>query len=84
MVAGNAIVASRTGGIPEAVTDGLDAMLVPPGDIEALAKALHVLITDPARRASLAAAAHTRGHREFSVSVMADRYLELYDAAARR
>jgi glycosyltransferase involved in cell wall biosynthesis len=81
MVAGNAIIASRTGGIPEAVEDGADGLLVPPGDVDALATAIHLLITDPARRTMLAAAAHARGHREFTVSVMADRYLDLYRAA---
>jgi glycosyltransferase involved in cell wall biosynthesis len=83
MVAGKAIVASRAGGIPEAVTDGADAILVPPGDVDALAGALHTLLTDPARRTALAEAAYARGHREFSVSVMADRYLELYHNARR-
>ena len=84
MVAGKAIVASRTGGIPEAVADGTEALLVPPGDIDALAGALHILLTDPARRAALADAARARGHREFSVSVMADGYLDLYHRARRR
>ena len=83
MVAGKAIVASRTGGIPEAVTDGTDALLVPPGDRDALAAVLQVLLTDPARRASLADAAHARGQREFSVAVMADRSLDLYRRALR-
>jgi glycosyltransferase involved in cell wall biosynthesis len=81
MVAGKAIVASRTGGIPEAASDGIEALLVPPGDAEALANALHVLFTDVARRTELAEAARARGHREFSVSVMTDRYLALYQSA---
>lgn len=83
MIAGNAIVASRTGGIPEAVVDGVEAVLVPPGDADALAGALQGVLTDPGRRSALAAAAHARGHREFTVAKMADRYLELYAAGAR-
>jgi glycosyltransferase involved in cell wall biosynthesis len=84
MVAGTAIVASHTGGIPEAVSDGVEGLLVPPGDAEALARALHVLFTDGSRRALLAEAARARGHREFSISVMTDRYLELYHHARQR
>jgi glycosyltransferase involved in cell wall biosynthesis len=83
MVAGKAIVASRAGGIPETVTDGVEALLVPPGDASALADALFTVMADPARRSSLATAARARGHREFSAGVMAERYLDLYNAALR-
>jgi glycosyltransferase involved in cell wall biosynthesis len=78
MVAGKAIVASATAGIPEAIVDGREGILVPPGDLDALAGGLRTLLTDPVRRRTLAAAALERGTREFTVQVMADRYLELY------
>lgn len=49
--AGVPIVASRAGGIPEAVRDGVNGLLVPPGDADALAQALHRLLDDaPLRR----------------------------------
>lgn len=57
---GKAVVASRVGGIPEVITDGIDGVLVPPGDPEALARAVAGLATDPARRASLGRAARAR------------------------
>ncbi|MCK0118406.1 glycosyltransferase family 4 protein [Isoptericola sp. S6320L] len=50
MAAGAAVVASRTGGIPEAVADG--GTLVPPGDPRALADALQVLADSPDRLAA--------------------------------
>jgi glycosyltransferase involved in cell wall biosynthesis len=78
MCAGNAVIASATGGIPEAVDDGRDGILVPPGDTEALSRALRRLLTDPRLRETLAASALARAHRDFTVEVMADRYLELY------
>jgi glycosyltransferase involved in cell wall biosynthesis len=78
MVAGKAIVASATGGIPEAVVDGREGLLVPPGDLNALASGLRTLLTDRARRGSLAAAALARATQEFTVQVMADRYTQLY------
>jgi glycosyltransferase involved in cell wall biosynthesis len=44
----------------EILTDGVDGLLVPPGDIEALAKGICSLIEDPQRRAELGAAARRR------------------------
>jgi len=54
---GRPIVASRAGSLPEAVVDGVDGLLVPPGDPEALAAALAGLLADPARAAGMGAAA---------------------------
>jgi glycosyltransferase involved in cell wall biosynthesis len=42
------VVASRVGGIPEAVRDGVEGLLVPPGDALALAAAVCRLLTDAA------------------------------------
>jgi glycosyltransferase involved in cell wall biosynthesis len=78
MVAGKAIVASATGGIPEAIHDGREGILVPPGDVGALASGLRSLLTDPQQRHALATAAESRAREGFTVQVMADRYLELY------
>jgi glycosyltransferase involved in cell wall biosynthesis len=78
MLAGNAIIASDTSGIPEAVNTGREGLLVPPGEDAALAGALERLMTDPALRASLGQAARFRGMAEFTVDAMADRYEALY------
>jgi len=78
MVAGKAIVASATGGIPEAIVDGREGILFPPGDLDAFARGLRTLMTDHARRRTFGAAALERARHEFTVQVMADRYLELY------
>jgi glycosyltransferase involved in cell wall biosynthesis len=78
MTAGKSIVASATSGIPEAITHDSEGLLVPPGDVRALADALGSLLNDPARRSRLAAAAQERAHRDFTIKVMADRYEALY------
>jgi glycosyltransferase involved in cell wall biosynthesis len=47
------VVATRVGGLAELVTDGRDAVLVPPRDPEQLAAALLALLRDPRRRAEM-------------------------------
>jgi glycosyltransferase involved in cell wall biosynthesis len=81
MVAGKAIVGSCIAGIPEAIVDRQEGLLVPPGEVAPLADALRSLITDPVRRKALGEAAAARAHRDFTVGVMAERYEALYAAA---
>jgi glycosyltransferase involved in cell wall biosynthesis len=78
MFTGSAVIGSRTSGIPEAITDGVDGLLVPPGDVEALADAIRRLMTDAELRASLGAAAQARAERDFSLDRMTTRYEALY------
>ena len=50
LVAGLPIVATRVGAVPEVVRDGFEAVLVPPGDVAALARAIDGLASDPEGR----------------------------------
>lgn len=68
MAAGRAIVASALPGITAILRDGEEALLVPPGDADALAAALRRLHDDAALRARLGAAARARYAREFSTA----------------
>lgn len=78
------VVATAVGGVPQAVTDGVEAVLAPPGRPGRLADAYVALARDPARRARMAEAARARSAR-FDVTVAAARQAELYrELAARR
>lgn len=77
MHAGLPIVASDTGGIPDAVGDA--AVLVPPRDAPALARALDEVLGDAARRARLSAAARERA-RGYHWDALADRVLGVYES----
>jgi len=68
MTAGVPVIASRTGGLPEVLGEGPAAagLLVPPGDVKALANALGRLLRDAAQRARFGAAGRVRSQREFS------------------
>ena len=73
------VVASRVGGIPEAVEDGRTGILVPHDDPDALAAALRHLAGNSALREQMGSAAHERVLREFTARRNAERLQELYD-----
>lgn len=47
MASGIPVVASRVGGVPEIISDGVDGLLVNPGDVDGLSKALEFYILNP-------------------------------------
>jgi glycosyltransferase involved in cell wall biosynthesis len=81
---GTPVVATTVGGIPEIVDDGVDGVLVPPAEDEALAEAIAELLTDPARRAEMAGAGRDKVTTQFSFETMVREYERIYDAALRR
>lgn len=68
--AGVPILATRAGGIPEVVRDGINGVLVPPWDPAALAAALRALLRDPTRRRALGEAGRQRVQERFSPDAM--------------
>lgn len=77
MAAGLPVVASRVGQIAEAIRDGEDGLLCPPGDAPRLAEALGRLAADPALRARLGTKARQRVLAEHTWSAVAERILLL-------
>ena len=78
MAAGVPVVATRVGGSPEMVEDGVTGSLVPPGDPGRLAAALGRYAGDPHLRAIHGKAGRERVLAEFDLPRMAERYLHLY------
>jgi phosphatidylinositol alpha-mannosyltransferase len=74
------VVASDIPGYRDVARDGIDSLLVPPGDALALAEALRALALEPARRANMAAAARERADR-FSWAHVAEEVLDVYEQA---
>lgn len=72
------VVASRVGGIPEAVLHEKTGLLVEPGDPEALDEALSRLLDDAGLRRRLGEAGRRLAEERFGVRRMADGYLEHY------
>ena len=75
---GIAVVASRAGGIPEAVRDGASGLLVPPGDAPALAAAIERLIDRPDERRNFGACGRALAMKDFSIARMVEGNLAVY------
>ena len=77
------VLASRIGGIPEYVDDGVSGYLFPPGEHRALAAHLRRLSYDSAECQRLGAAARAIAVQRFSVPSKINDYLDLYRAVSR-
>jgi glycosyltransferase involved in cell wall biosynthesis len=84
MSAQRPIVATAVGGIPALLANGECGLLVPPGDVEAMAQAILELLTNKAKAQELARRARERFLREYTIDRMGEQYLELYREAASR
>jgi glycosyltransferase involved in cell wall biosynthesis len=84
LAAGLPVVAASHGGLPEIVTHDVTGLLVPPGDHNALAKALRALADDPARRARMGEAAAADATERFGVERMLDEVEAVYAALGVR
>jgi starch synthase len=78
MSCGLPVVATRVGGIPEVVDDGVTGFLVAPASGAELAAAAGKLLDDPALLRRMGAAGRDRAHRLFGVDVHVERMLEIY------
>jgi len=74
MASGSAIVASDVAGIPQAIRDGRDGLLVPEKDPQALAAAIASLAQSKTRRDALGASARQRAVETFSWDLVGERF----------
>jgi glycosyltransferase involved in cell wall biosynthesis len=78
LAAGRPVIASDVGGVGEIVTAG-EGVLLPPGDVGALADALASAAADGTWRANLGATARRRFERDFDATAWARRLRAVYD-----
>ena len=75
-------IASRVGGIPDIIEDGVSGLLVPPADPQALAGAIERLARDPAYARRLADAGRERLRTHFSWDVITAKWEAVYRTAS--
>lgn len=79
MAAGRPVVGSRAGGAVEIITDGVDGLLVPPGDPAALADALADLLSNPTKAARLGTTARQTALQRFDLGAHLTAVEAFYD-----
>lgn len=83
MAARRAVIASAAGGPAEVITPGVDGLLVPPGDVAALTRAIVDLAGNPDRRRALGAAGYDTVRRRFTPDVAAAKVRGVYREVQR-
>jgi len=73
------IVATKVGGIPEAITDGVEGMLIAPGSVNEIVQAVEHIFADRAKGKLLAKNARARFERELTLPRMFLRVREVFD-----
>ena len=78
LLSGSAVIGSTAGGIPEVIADGRTGLLVPDGDVPALAAALGRMVDDPAFRQRSIEAGAAEVEARFSTERAVAPFLALY------
>jgi glycosyltransferase involved in cell wall biosynthesis len=78
MAMGKPVISTNVGGIPEVVVDGVTGILVPPGEPNALSRALMKLLADPSQRESMGREGRRRVEEHFTLQVHVQRIQEIY------
>jgi len=79
MASGKPVIASRAGGIPEAIVEGETGLLVPPGDVPALEKAIEALAGSPELAKKMGEAGRKKAGSEFGIEKMISKTEGVYE-----
>jgi glycosyltransferase involved in cell wall biosynthesis len=79
MTAGKPVIATDGGGVPEIVLDGVTGILVPMGDVKAMAQAMSRLLSDPAAALEMGRRGRERVAAHFDIKLTARKVMSIYD-----
>jgi L-malate glycosyltransferase len=72
-------IATRVGGVPELIDDGVTGLLYPVGDVEAMAEGALGLLNDRARLEAMREAGRKTAQKRFCASLMVPQYVRYYE-----
>ncbi|MAD91407.1 MAG: glycosyl transferase [Gammaproteobacteria bacterium] len=78
--AGVPVIASRVGGLPEAIDDNKTGLLIKPRSASEIQNAIVTLIENDELRSKYSEAGKLKMKKEFSISTMADKHVDLYES----
>ncbi len=78
LACGRPAIVSRASGAAEVLTNGVDALMIPPGDVHALVRAMRALLEDPSLRGRMGTAARKTAAERFSRDRYASEILSVY------
>jgi N-acetyl-alpha-D-glucosaminyl L-malate synthase BshA len=78
------VVASKVGGLPEVVTDGVDGFLVEPRDVRRMAECSLAILSDSVRRIEMGKLARAKAHAHFCSSKIISEYERYYQTIIDR
>ena len=79
MAMGKCVVASRVGGLPEIIQNGITGILVAPGDVQHLADTLEAALADPESLERIGSAAATMAEKCFDIAQTLRKHERLYN-----
>jgi len=80
---GRPIITTCSIGCKDTVDDGVNGFLIPTKDVDALTEKLHILIDDAALRQRMGRAGRKKAEREFSLDVVIEKHLSIYNELLR-
>ena len=78
------VIAADAGGVPEVIEEGVDGLLFPVGDVDAMARGALELLGDPERHRAFARRGRERAVARFSEDAIVARYRALYEQVLAR
>jgi N-acetyl-alpha-D-glucosaminyl L-malate synthase BshA len=76
-------IATRVGGVPELIDDGVTGLLYPVGDVDGMAKGALSLLTDPARLSVMRDAARKTAQQRFCSTLVVPHYVRYYESVLK-
>ncbi|MDD5541711.1 MAG: N-acetyl-alpha-D-glucosaminyl L-malate synthase BshA [Acidobacteriia bacterium] len=73
------VIASKVGGLPEVVRDGVDGYLIPPRNVAEMSQRAIEILSDPKLQELLGKHGRERAEANFCTSIVIPKYLEYYD-----